>query len=458
MPGAPAAESAPDSPAPGTDGVPVVTDAPAAPPPPAVPAPSEVPPPPGPAAAPPAPSTGDPFPPEVIEPVTLRPPGADVAPGDPFGDAGGGVGFGMVTLRVLLQARYTATFAPPSHNPRASYAVREDHEVLDGDGYSLNRVFVRIGADPIPELGFKAIIDFAELIDDDADDAVKQAYATLRPLPKRFEITAGMFKLPYSILELDPSARFELADFGEADELVKDLGFAGRDIGVQLMAAPLAKSKWLRVSAGVFRGHAHDEHASPFGAIGGRLESKPLKGLRIGADVVGFPRTLTYLRPFETSGKDVLPDPPDPLYPRAQQWQKGVAYSADVGYERKRFVVRGEVMYGDRVDTFTRYGAETFAAVWGIAAYRFPVGPVQLMPALRAGLLDADRQHDVGLRRELSAGLTMLFLERARFLIDVTRTDVQADSPLLDQPKPLQDPPYYELDHTRVVAQLQVEI
>ena len=52
----------------------------------------------------------------------------------------------------------------------------------------------------------------------------------------------------------------------------------------------------------------------------------------------------------------------------------------------------------------------------------------------------------------------MLFLERARFLIDVTRTDVQSQSPLLDQPKPLSDPPYYELDHTRVVAQLQVEI
>lgn len=405
----------------------------------------------------PAAEAGGVVPVESLLPVQPPAPGADVAPGDPFGDAGG-VGLGGITLRVLLQTRYTGTFAPDSDNPRASYAARDDNRVHDGDGFGLNRFFVRIGADPLPQLGFKAIVDFAELVNDNADSAVKQAYATIRPVPKRFEITAGMFKLPYSTLELDPSARFELADFGEADDLVKDLGFAGRDLGVQVLAAPLSKAKWLRVSAGTFRGHAHDEHASPFGAIGGRVETKPLKGLRIGADVVGMPRTLTYLRPFDRSSKDVLPNPPDPLYPRAQQWRKGVAYSGDVGYQHKRFAIRGEVMYGDRVDTYTSYGAKTFAGAWAVVSYRIPIGSIRLMPALRAGLLDADRQHDVGLRRELSAGLNMLFLEGARLLLDVTRTDVQSQSPLLDQPKPLQDPPYYELDHTRVVLQLQVQI
>ena len=62
----------------------------------------------------------------------------------------------------------------------------------------------------------------------------------------------------------------------------------------------------------------------------------------------------------------MLPNPPDPMYPYAQQWNKGWAWSADARFERKRLMVRAEVMAGDRVDTFTRYGAKTFAAVWGL--------------------------------------------------------------------------------------------
>ena len=43
-------------------------------------------------------------------------------------------------------------------------------------------------------------------------------------------------------------------------------------------------------------------------------------------------------------------------------------------------------------------------------------------------------------------------------MLDVTHTDVQADSPLLDQPKPLPEDPYLELDNLRLAGQLQVAL
>jgi hypothetical protein len=58
----------------------------------------------------------------------------------------------------------------------------------------------------------------------------------------------------------------------------------------------------------------------------------------------------------------------------------------------------------------------------------------------------------------LTVGLNVLYKKTVRFVIDVTRSDVQRETPLVEQPEPLPYYPYYELDHTRLVAQLQVEI
>ena len=70
--------------------------------------------------------------------------------GDPFGDDAGGVSAGALSLRVLLQTRYGQTFAKPSQNARPGYALREDVLVHDGDGFDLQRFFLRLGADPMP--------------------------------------------------------------------------------------------------------------------------------------------------------------------------------------------------------------------------------------------------------------------------------------------------------------------
>jgi hypothetical protein len=383
----------------------------------------------------------------------------DAFTGDPFGDDGGGAegaNAGVLNLRVLLQARYRQTFAKPSKNTRPGYALREDVLVHDGDGFALQRLFLRVGAEPRPELGFKAILDFAKL--DRPENVLKQAYATVRPVPKRVEVAIGILKLPFSTMELDPIARYELSELGATDDLIKNLGFAGRDVGVELMVAPLAKPKLLRLSLGAFGGHAKDEHASPLGAVGARIESKPWKGLRLGVDAVAMPNSQDYERPFETSGKDVLPNPPDPLYPRERRWAAGKAYSADAGFERHHLTLRAEGLLGDRVDVAERYGARSFWAAWALLAYDVHAGWLRFTPVVRAEWLDLDRDHDVGQRRELSFGVGVPYKKKMRLLFDVRRTSVQKGTPVLESPKPLPALPYFDRSSTRITAQLQLEL
>jgi hypothetical protein len=376
-------------------------------------------------------------------------------PGDPWGDLGSE---GLLSLRALLQFRYVSTYARASENPRDSYAVREEYLVQQGDGYSFNRLFVRVGSDPSPYLGFKAVFDFAQLIDNDPEDVVKQAYANFRIIPEHLELVVGMFKLPFSTIELDASSRFETTNFGASNSLASDLGFAGRDLGIQVLAAPFKKAKRLRISLGAFRGRSNDEHDSPIGAVAARVETKPNKHLRFGADMVQHTKSVTYNRPFNTSNSDVLPNPPNPLYPTAEHWGKGRAFSVDARYKQKGFMLRAEALYGDRVDLDERYGARTFWAAWGLAAYRIDLGAVQLLPAVRYEWFDADREHDTGIQVQFTGALTLLFLERVRVVLDVTATDVQTGSPLLNQRKPLQAEPYLALDNVRGTLQLQLEL
>lgn len=378
--------------------------------------------------------------------------------GDPWADDHAPMTLGPWSLRVLLQTRYQQTFAAPSNASRSGYALREDSLAHDGDGLSLQRFFVRIAVVPADYVSFKSIVDLSKLRGADLSNVLKQAYMLLRPWPKRVELVTGVFKLPYSILELDPVARFELPSLGQADELVKNLGFAGRDVGLELMIAPLRRPRWLRAQVGLFQGHARDEHASPLGALGARVESKPLKGLRLGIDLVVMPRAVTYAQPFDSSSQDVLPDPPDPLFPRQQRWGRGIAYSADVSYTRKRFSLRVEGMLGDRVDVDARYGARSFACVWALLAYRFRLDPLGLLPAVRAEWLDTDREHQLGGHLELSVALNLLYKKRLRLVVAAARTYVQPSSPVIEQPRPLPYDPYLEQSRTQVITQLQLEL
>lgn len=380
----------------------------------------------------------------------------DSVPGDPWGDADG---LSVISLRGLSQTRYRSTFGAKSHSSRESYVVREESLAENGDGWGIERLLVRLSSDPVKYVGFKAVVDFAELISGDPEDVLKQAYTTISPMPGRVELVVGLFKLPFSVLELDPSARFEFADLGPTNKLLGDLGFNGRDLGLQIMGAPLRKAKRMRLSLGGFRGHARDEHDLPAGAVSGRVEVKPLKSLRLGLDAVYHLRALTYKRPFETSDKDVLLNPADARYPTAKNWGRGGAYGVDVRFKKKGFMGRGEFVYGDRVDVDRRYDARRFWSAWAIFAYGFDVADqFKLLPALRAEVLDSDFGHGKGLIQTYSGSVTCIAWSRLRFLVDVTRTEVEANTPVLNQPRPLQATPYLALSNTRLIVQLQLEL
>jgi hypothetical protein len=279
----------------------------------------------------------------------------------------------------------------------------------------------------------------------------------IHPFGKYLDLQLGVVKLPFSILELNPTARFEFADYGPGNELTKDLGFAGHDIGAQLVIAPLEKSRWLRATLGAYRAHAHDEHASPLGMLGARVESEALKHLRCGVDVLWQPRSYQYKEAFNTSSKDVLPNPPDPLFPASEYWGDAYAASADVSFTPKRFSARAEGMLGKRGDRVTAYGANHFAGAWLILSHRFEVGDTKLRPAVRGEWFDADSTRRGGTRRALSGSFTTEFSKRIQLMLDVTHIWVEPKTPVLDPPKPFPETPYLDLDATRITLQLQAQ-
>jgi len=378
----------------------------------------------------------------------------DVEWGDPWGDSQDELKAAGLSFRFLVQVHYRESFGTSS-NPDPNYKLGEENLLRQNDGWYVNRLFWRLAAEPSRYVGYKMLLDIAELQHKNGAQIIKQAYLTLSPVPKHLRFLVGVIKMPYSILELDPIAKFEFTKMGDANDLTKGMGFAGRDIGAEVVVSPLAKPKHLTLALGLFRGHAHDENASLIGAVGARAESYPVKGLRLGVDWVDFPKNETYLNPFATGATTLLPNPENPNFPRSQTWLSGHAFSGDITFSRWNLMLRTEGMLGTRVDHDTLYGASRFGAFWGIAAYRFPAGPVDLQPELRAEWLDTDLDHSNGMRRTLTAGVATYVTKYVRFLLDVARQDVQANSPFINQPLPLRAVPYNALSNTAVTGQLQ---
>ncbi len=381
----------------------------------------------------------------------------DLEWGDPWGDKQDELRAAGLSFKFLLQTHYRQTFAYKSENANPDYRLPEETLVRSTDGWDLNRLFFRMAAEPNKYVGLKIITDFAEFAHNNGQQAIKQAYADIRPIPKHLHFQAGVLKLPFSITELDPIAKYEFTRMGQSNDLVKGMGFAGRDIGVQLLATPLSKPRYLTLAFGTFRGHANAENGNLFGELGARAATEPIKGLRFGINGIIMPKSHTYLNAFDTAGKDLLPNPENPSFPRSSTWDKGQAASADVTYHARGLMLRTEGMIGTRIDHDTLYGASKFGAVWAIAAYRFPIGDkFSLQPALQAELLDTDLDHKNGLRTELTAGVATYFTKAVRFLLDVERTIVQDNSPYIEQPLPLRATPYNALSNTCITGQVQV--
>jgi hypothetical protein len=258
----------------------------------------------------------------------------------------------------------------------------------------------------------------------------------------RLHVFAGWMKPPFSLTALLPVAQYELADPGPNDQMLKDCGFGGRDVGMMTRLSPLRKKRWLRLMAGVFQGGQIDAHARLVGLAAARVESSPWKHLQLGADVAW--------RPSRTG--DDLPKGLDPL-------DTGMAWSADALLQFKRWQLRAEVMAGDRTDRESRLDpssgvvARRFLGAWGLLAWRLPLGSHVLMPVARVEWLDSDRDRAVGQHWWLSAALNWELNGRVRLLADWSRQRVEPGSlPVGEKPTP----GLFARDFDRVVVQLQV--
>jgi hypothetical protein len=418
-------------------------------------APPPAPPEPPPAVAPAAPVTPAPAlaapPPPVPPPPTVE---AEPEPAQPFhssgNDAFGDTTAGGFTIRTLTQVRYRGTFTP------APARSDERATVQDHDGWRLNRAFLRLVAAPSKRMQARLLIDFAELLRKNQKKALKLAYANFEPA-KWIEVTAGLFKRSFSLLELLPIADFELSDEGPTDDFLKDLGYAGRDVGGMIRLSPLAKKRYLSLWLGAFSGDVEEGYDTSLGKLlTARVESRPYTFLRLGADFawrtensVGHKKYPDYLQEIETlSG--------------------GKAASADLTFSLVGFELRMEGMLGRRTDVLweLREGHRDFLASWALASYRFPVGSVVVMPAVRAEWLDVDRKNAGSGRVYLTAGLNVDLNANLRLLVDVSRYDVQGDKTQSLQDRPWKMPasgPDYDVrsndaDWWAVVAQLQLKI
>jgi hypothetical protein len=384
-------------------------------------------------------------------PVTAGRPAEDVEPDsnmpdsgdDAFGDVNIAGGF---SLRSLTQVRYAGTFTDGGTPDEIATA-------RDNDGWRLQRQFLRLTAVPNKRLSAKITVDFAELLKKNTKGTLKLAYAEMRPF-KWLEITAGLFKRRFSLLELLPIADFELTDEGLTDNLIKDMGYGGRDIGASFRFMPLQKKRYLSVWIGAYAGDPQEGYTTTVGKLlNGRIESKPWPFLRLGVDASW--------RTGQSVGHEKYPD----YLQETLTLDKGKAYSADVTFDWTGLEIRAEAMYGDRTDLMWVQPNTKFMSTWGLAAYRFKLWNFGLMPAVRLEYLDAEANRPGGGRVYATAGINFLFSDQIRLLLEVSRYNVQAGSRALDKrpwPTPASGPDYdvhpNDVSWWAAAAQLQIKI
>jgi hypothetical protein len=324
------------------------------------------------------------------------------AKGDPFGDEPElGPKFHGFQFRLLLQTRYTYQF--------------NDANAIKDNGFSLNRAFLRGSAHPYKWLSAKLLVDFAEFAYSNPQQALKQVYGEIRPY-KRLEFTVGLFKRLYGLVELLPIAEYEFADTGPIDSLIKTVQFGGRDVGVMVRGDPLPKRKWLHAYLAAYGGagegadgvvgttgttHNGPDFAAPSLLLEGRLESRPIKHVTLGATGAW--------RPQSAENADSVP---------FAQVSTGKAVAVDATISNHLLVLRGEWLWGDRTDINTRMDAQTYMGAWGMTAVRLAVDGVVIMPAVRFEWLNDDLQHPEGDRYLVTGALNVDVAKQLRFLFD----------------------------------------
>jgi hypothetical protein len=337
-------------------------------------------------------------------------------------------------------------YPQPSATEAALNALRDT--AREHDGFALARADLSLAAHPNPHLRGEVRLDFARLLSsEEVSDTVRELYGEWTPA-RGLALVAGAFAAPFSLHELFESHAFELSPESPSHEFLEHLRYYGRDVGVMVRLAPLAKADALQLDLAALDGGATgaQDYRGP-GLFNARLSGEPLKHLRLEAAASVRPRPIrAWWEEFRY---------------RYQAYDSGTALEANAAFSLSHFTVRAEWMAGQRTDNdvqvplaFRRGAAHSFQAIWGMVAAHFPVRRLTLVPALSGEWIDTDPEHPyVGQILHLSAGISVEFPGKVRALCELSRHLVEAGTRNFSF-----DIVRYDTDRTTGTLQLQMEL
>ena len=350
----------------------------------------------------------------------------------------------FVTIHPGLTALVMQQYPDPAVSADTLRLIRDT--ARERDGLRPRRILLDSAGTLAGGLAWQVRLDFARLIYEDPTQLVRWAFGELEATD-HVALTAGIFDIPFSLFETMDEAEIELAERGPTHELLHRLRFTERDLGLLVTLSPLREKRWLQAIAGLIEGGAYgaQSYRGP-GLVAARLMSRPSEHLQVGAGLVWRPRPLTAwweeLRFYYT------------------EYDKGLAYGADVTLSFQRVILRAEWLAGDRTDNDVavpvkerRGDARTFMSEWAMVSIRLPVRGILVTPAARAELLDTDREHPTGEILHVSAALNVDLSPRVRLLADLSRHYVQIGTRNWEF-----DRVRYDTDTTTGVLQVQLRL
>ncbi len=208
------------------------------------------------------------------------------------------------------------------------------YQILDeankNNGFDIRRARLDLRGNLTPYFGYRLqteFVDKAKILD---------AYAEIK-IAEYFTITAGQFKIPFSLENLASANKFEMIDRSQSVEALvargKDVigNQNGRDIGIQV-GGVIFKNKngaLLEYRLGVFNGSGINvaDTANEAKDVGGRVIVHPAKGLSFGVSA------------YNGWDKAIKPD-------ENRQSQVRNRFGVEGSYVNPRLSVRGEYIQG----------------------------------------------------------------------------------------------------------------
>ena len=198
------------------------------------------------------------------------------------------------------------------------------------DGFDIRRARFDLKGNASPWFSYRLQTDFV------GSPKIIDAYGEIK-LADYFLITAGQFKIPFSLENLASSSKLEMIDRSQVVEALvargKDVigNQNGRDIGVQVSGTILKLNNLplLEYRIGVFNGSGINivDTANSAKDIAGRLIFTPIKGLSFGGSI------------YEGWDKAIKPDVPGLS-------QRRNRIGGEVSYATSLLSLKGEYIYG----------------------------------------------------------------------------------------------------------------